>query len=227
MPTIRKLGASTLVALVLVCQPALAFGQTTGECRETEAILQEMRRASDRMHDLEERLIRQGCTDSIVVIKGGQRDICGALSAEYTEIERTITLLDGELRFASTKGPVKGRQAPDGPTACGLSPVAIQAPPRHGHSQFRYEVGRGSVIELRPRPASAPPVGSSLQENAPTEPLEKEPAEMTAAASELPGESMDLDDRPDRKNVRVVGPKFLPDRSEAIDLRSPDRTLFP
>ena len=96
------------------------------------------------------------------------------------------------------------------------------------YSQFHTASNdHSSVIEIMP---AAPPAPSSNEQRSTlTIPAPQAPAPVVSEPIKPAEERelVDLDERLQERNVRVVGPQFLPDQSEAIDLTSPVPTFFP
>lgn len=182
----------------------------------------EIRRTEDDLARLDRELRQMGCGGSIIVIRGSEGNVCAGLDAERAALESRLM----EQRAAERRW-MAGAQARNLAPAC--AGEGSEAPQHASYSQFRRPFGRGAIIELRPAETpddgspSASPVALAEPEPEPVgpQPLPGPPEEKPA------GDLIDLEERLAERDVRVVGPKFLPDRSEAIDLRSPVPTFFP
>lgn len=215
-------GKRAAIALLSVCLagPALAFpdAASCGPSAPESASLSELKDRFDRtvarLTDIDRRMLRQNCSGSITIIKGGQGDICATLRAEREEAGWNLARLDGMLRDAVSGGSesfAETEVCPEGRTL---------AAPRPGYSQFRES---SSIINVGPQPAAAAPAPQIPMDVPAVTPTPLPPPAPAPEISEAPLRDLDAAE----KDVRVVGPQFLPDQSEAIDLRSPDPTLFP
>lgn len=235
MTSYRIRTGALLAGLVMATSSADARSGATGDIcerlRADLAMVASTRNGSDldrrigdvarRLDDLGTRLERQGCGGSIIVIRGSEGDICGALEDEHQRVAaRLYALLD-------QRGGRIGSEPQTLRTA--LADYGCLAGDQYaaGYSQFRSS-GGAAIIDVLPAEAEIQPATLSI---------EPEPQQLAPAASESrkvepveirqePREVISLEERLENRDVRVVGPKFLPDRSEAIDLRSPAQTFF-
>lgn len=184
----------------------------------------DIRRTEDDLARIDRELRHMGCGGSIIVIRGSEGNVCAGLEVERAALEGRLM----EQRAAERRWMA---DAPAGNLATACAGEGSEAPQHASYSQFRRPFGRGAIIELRP--TEAPESGSPAA--SPVALAEPEPEPETVGSQPLPGPPeeksagnlIDLEERLAERDVRVVGPKFLPDRSEAIDLRSPDPTFFP
>lgn len=180
------------------------------------------------IESVERRSEQRGCTGSVIVIRGAEGNVCDDMAAELAALQSRLGDLIARYdaaRRAPGAGPgaIRVEMQANG---CSIGPAA---PERASYSQFRRPFGRGSIIEISPKPPEAAPRPAALPKQHSPERMEEKPATTRQRAAPQPyaHEVIDLDERLENRDVRVVGPEFLPDQSEAIDLKSPVPTFFP
>ncbi|WP_099866689.1 hypothetical protein [Pararhizobium haloflavum] len=182
-----------------------------------------------RINQLETELRHRGCTGSVIVIRGGEGDLCRVIADQLPSLEMKLNDLFAKRQAADRLGAGADpdairRQISDN----GCAAPGSTAQQTASYSQFRRPAGHSSIIELTP---SAPQQVSVEPQQEERRKLVLTPPDATATTEPTPAEPfkheiVDLEDRMAKRDVRVVGPQFLPDQSEAIDLRSPVPTPF-
>jgi hypothetical protein len=201
---------------------ALSTGQTTNTTVDVY-----LAQAKQTLGEIALELHHAGCGNSVMVYRGGEGNVCGPLEAEAASIENEIAFLQQErdaLRQSVIYSDPSAIRAELAAYGCQMEPVREAA----SYSQFHTASNdHSSVIEIMP---AAPPAPSSNEQRSTlTIPAPQAPAPVVSEPIKPAEERelVDLDERLQERNVRVVGPQFLPDQSEAIDLTSPVPTFFP
>lgn len=236
------LGVAIAGLAALAIQSAPAYGQ--GICGVLQDVVleashsgadQSLLRAIDRKErqvaSVTQEMERNGCGGSVIIIRGSEGDVCPGLSQELATLEYDLTeMLRVLVNHADRTGHIERAELKHEMNALGCTQA--QASTQHAsYSQFRRPLGRGSIIEIRESPEIDAEIQSaSLGIDDRTE-LEKPEGAKVASAGAMTQSALaapnliDLEERLAERDVRVVGPKFFPDPSEAIDLRSPVPTF--
>lgn len=201
---------------------ALSTGQVTNPAVDVY-----LAQAKQALGEIAVDLHHAGCGNSVIVYRGGEGNVCGPLEAEAASMEAEIAFLQEErdaMRQSVIYSDPASIRAELTAYGCSVEPVREAA----SYSQFRTaSADQSSITEIVP---AAPPAPSSNQlQSTLTIPVPEAPAPIVAEPI-IPAqerELVDLDERLQERNVRVVGPQFLPDQSKAIDLTSPVPTFFP
>lgn len=220
-----------------VCAELRADMRAVGAIRPAAPLAAAVERKRREIMRIEVQLRRDGCGGGSVLYFGAEIDGCSALASELPVLEDELRSLIAE-RDASIR--IDAMQKREALTAAleqnGCNePVVLER--RASYSQFRNDPGmilRGDGNSVRDASIANPyRSGSTLMETDAVIHFEDQvqgtplpeigPSDTAAGASP----AIPLDKRLQERNVRVVGPQFLPDQSEAIDLTAPARSFYP
>jgi hypothetical protein len=220
-----------------VCAGLRADMRAIGAVRPAAPLAAAVERKRRDIMRIEVQLRRNGCGGGSMLYFGSEIDGCSALASELPALEAELRSLIAERDASIRIDALRERET----IAAALEDNGCNAPPvlerRASYSQFRNDPGmilRGDGSGVQDASIASPyRSGSRLMETdavihfedqVQTEPqAEIGPVDTAAGASP----AIPLDERLQERNVRVVGPQFLPDRSEAIDLTAPARSFYP
>lgn len=196
---------------------ASASGEAPGARRE--ALQQAYDRQRDEIDALEERMRQIGCSVGSVVVFGGPYDEdCHRMNALLSDMDRNLAVLGNSLEDEGSHDVLAEALRSNG---CAGAP-----PPITGVSQFN-DPSKAQIEDLTPGSRQLLPVPDWGQSPSITH-LELAPPAIDDRPKEflLPPNLGPLPQAKARpmteyeKNVRTVGPTFLPDPSEDLDLRA-------
>jgi hypothetical protein len=220
-----------IVAVVVIAatlQPQPAAAEACASSPSPARLSAEIDRQRGEIEHLEQSMRQRGCSSgSIIVIGGENADLCAGLARRLPAMQADLLALESVGTDAScVRNAAIGQDEGRRPSHSQFSGTAPSS-----HSQFRRSVVFGSVTELR-----LPGASETVSHGVDYEPAAALPGidaqtSMSASvraepAEEFQHEVIDLETRLSERNVRVVGPQFLPDQSGAIDLRAPARSFY-
>lgn len=235
---------ASVAAGVFLALPAAAWAESSDICAalradmaassgmaSPSAIEHEISRAKNALGQIAVELDRAGCGGSVMIIRGSEGNACTALEAEAADIQVELFSLISERDamdrsvIYSDPDVIRAELRANGCAA------GDETQEQASYSQFRRPQGNSAIIEVAPQTASIDSNLLSTRRPTAIRPEEEEeysllppPTEAEIAADEA--ELIDLQTRMEQRDVRVVGPTFLPDQSEAIDLKSRVPTFF-